>query len=75
LMCSRISMCDLRTWNELEKFANVFYFCSRENGGACALRIFECLKHVLTSLREEVHGTIAFVLNTHILFKNKTSRA
>jgi len=68
-------MCELRTWNVLEKFGNVFSFSSRTNGGACALRISKSLKHVLTSLREEVHGTIAFVLNTHILFKNKTSRA
>ena len=68
-------MCELRTWNVLEKFVDLFSFCRRENGGACALRISKSLKHVLTSLREEVHGTIAFVLNTHILFKNKTSRA
>jgi len=68
-------MCDLRTWNVLEKFVDLFSFCRREIGGACALRISKSLKHVLTGLREEVHGTIAFVLNTHILFKNKTSRA
>lgn len=68
-------MCELRTWNVLEKFGNVFSFSSRANGGACALRIFKCLKHVLTSLGEEVCGTIAFVLNTHILSQNKTSRA
>ena len=74
-MYSRISLCELRTWNVLEKFTNVFYFCSRENGGACALRIFECLKHALTSRREEVRGLCAYVLNTHILSKNKASRA
>ena len=74
-MYSWISLCELRTWNVLEKFANIFSFCSREKGGAYALRIFECLKHVLTSRREEVRGLCAFVLNTHILSKNKASRA
>ena len=74
-MYSRISLCELRTWNVLEKFANLFYFCSRHNGGACALRIFECLKYALTSRREEVRGLCAYVLNTHILSKNKASRA